>query len=580
MELFSSQSFLPIVVRKYYFQGLHNSLSTEPGLFSPRSASYKFYPSSQAFVTSADVLSVYHPRSPAHQDHVQFYGRVHLNYLSRVFAILTTFQLERAPGENFVPLISGMPSDWEIVGLVSSSNEEYVRLGDQERCGGSSIKHGLQPYGLAVEIPLPTSNILSLVHPASIRINDDHVRHFSLIFTDKNLNSHPAPSIPLPFNSFISDSIIPQYASAITPFIDPPIPNHTCPKWLHDIYVIKNRNGVDAEVTDEPPYWRTWHPQIDSMYWCYFDHEHGSNPSTTYRPQFSYTAYKNNVENESHEGFKIITVPQTDGRIVVMTVHMHVSSARRILQRFHTIIFTVLSANGEIEMEISMKSDFGPAFLYSIYGRMPINEEQKKIEDELTLSLLGGDRIFNVLNIDNDFPSSVNYTFLYKGDILKGPSAISNGLYEQWSTTLKSCSGPNTAHAGHFIFDIRDPSTALRSQTSDLTDEDLQTLNGQGLKRIMMIRGDDITIGQWRCDPKIRRRRDKNGVFWTDPKFRRIKKFERGTANVRQIVKRGMKRIVFKQGLLRAGDPWNGWYDYDARPGLEHIEMGTLKLRN
>lgn len=48
-----------------------------------------------------------------------------------------------------------------------------------------------------------------------------------------------------------------------------PIPNQKCPAWVHDAYRVKDPDGQ----------WRDgWHPPIDPVYWCYFDHEHGSKP--------------------------------------------------------------------------------------------------------------------------------------------------------------------------------------------------------------------------------------------------------------------------------------------------------------
>ncbi|WP_018467581.1 hypothetical protein [Calidithermus timidus] len=51
--------------------------------------------------------------------------------------------------------------------------------------------------------------------------------------------------------------------------LEEPRPNQKCPAWVHDSYNVRDPDGG----------WRHgWHPPIDSTYWCYFDHEHGSKP--------------------------------------------------------------------------------------------------------------------------------------------------------------------------------------------------------------------------------------------------------------------------------------------------------------
>src|SRR5262249_48533407 len=49
-----------------------------------------------------------------------------------------------------------------------------------------------------------------------------------------------------------------------------PQPNQTCPAWVHDQYTTTGPDGRR---------YATWHPQIDPVYWCYFPHDHGSDPS-------------------------------------------------------------------------------------------------------------------------------------------------------------------------------------------------------------------------------------------------------------------------------------------------------------
>ena len=116
----------------------------------------------------------------------------------------------------------------------------------------------------------------------------------------------------------------------------------------------------------------------------------------------------------------------------------------------------------------------------------------------------------------------LNRSFKIKGNvdaaIASGdPHFISNGQYEQWKAPLASCAGPIYPYRPLFVFDIRDPSTAMRSADTRL-DQDLQELNGQSLKRILMIRSREIEIAVEHClDGVTSRSRD--GSFHTDPYF-------------------------------------------------------------
>lgn len=76
-----------------------------------------------------------------------------------------------------------------------------------------------------------------------------------------------------------------------------PTANQTCPAWVHDQYT----TVVDGVV------YPTWHPQIDPVYYCYFRHEHGSDPKLfgdgTWKPAYGRSALASGIP-ENHEGFK------------------------------------------------------------------------------------------------------------------------------------------------------------------------------------------------------------------------------------------------------------------------------------
>lgn len=566
-----SPPLTPVVMQKYYFCG-----SADYAMFIPGALSYNHYPSEEPFLTNADFLTVQY-NGNMDPETAENHGKVHLHYPARVFLILYAFNLLNGPKADFKPTVTGIPDSWTVLGVMKSPSSEEMYFGDPERWGSGPGQHFLYPFALAVEIPLPHDNIVTLPHPRSIYIDGHYVRHYAVAFTDTNMATISPPKLPSPFHSPLTNEIV-------RPLFDPPIPNTACPQWLHDVYVVQNRNMTEAKLTGEPAYWRTWHPMIDPIYWCYFDHEHGSYPGPSYKPPFGYTAYKTidtfgDSQDESHEGFKIYSIPQLDNRLVVMTVHIHLAKARRFTTRKHTIIFTVLSSpGGTVELELFSKADFGPGLMFMINGLIPIDDEQKAIKNDIFKLNRVGERIFNVLNIDQDFPESVNKSFRYKGNINSGAGAISNGLYEQWKGALPSCSGPNKYQYGAFIFDIRDPSSAMRTQSSTHADEDMQELNGQAVKRIIMIRGNDIQISVRYCKEGVEKR-ELSGAFYTDTYFDNVGG-NAGRSMVRQFVKQGFRDVVLKPGLFRAGDPWSGWYGYDARPGLEHIERATLKSKN
>ena len=130
---------------------------------------------------------------------------------------------------------------------------------------------------------------------------------------------------------------------------DRPVPNELCPAWVHDRYV--------AEHPVEKKLYRTWHPAIDPVYWCYFGHEHGSDPSLVgYTPYFGYTADKNN-QDERHEGFKGFAFKNGDTDWY-FNVHFTSGLQMRVCTQLHTVVVAALE-DGELLAELSFKADFG-----------------------------------------------------------------------------------------------------------------------------------------------------------------------------------------------------------------------------
>lgn len=132
-----------------------------------------------------------------------------------------------------------------------------------------------------------------------------------------------------------------------------PTPNATCPSWVHDQYVTTAPNGqVKA----------TWHPQVDPVYWCYFRHEHGSDPSlfkADYRPAFHYAASAAG-ESEGHPGFKGFLLPPQNGYQWYVSMHLGSASITRACNRFHEVQVAAKDvATGELVVDVKWMADFG-----------------------------------------------------------------------------------------------------------------------------------------------------------------------------------------------------------------------------
>ncbi|MDH3499895.1 MAG: S-layer homology domain-containing protein [Acidimicrobiia bacterium] len=138
-----------------------------------------------------------------------------------------------------------------------------------------------------------------------------------------------------------------------------PTPNATCPAWVHDQYTTL---APDASV--QP----TWHPQIDPVFWCYFNHEHGSDPMLIPgAPRVGYMYVSDQlVEFEGaspespQEGFKELIFHHPDEPYWIRyIVHASTSEPRRVCARFHTMYVEVYDEFGAQKYSAGFKTDFG-----------------------------------------------------------------------------------------------------------------------------------------------------------------------------------------------------------------------------
>jgi hypothetical protein len=130
-----------------------------------------------------------------------------------------------------------------------------------------------------------------------------------------------------------------------------PRANETCPAWVHDQYTA---TGPDGRL------YATWHPQIDPVYWCYFRHDHGSNPAQLapgYQPLYGYASTAAGA-NEPHAGFKSYVMDDGAGRRWLFSHHFGTGSIDRACVQFHDVGVAV-AAGGEVLADLHLMGDFG-----------------------------------------------------------------------------------------------------------------------------------------------------------------------------------------------------------------------------
>lgn len=67
-----------------------------------------------------------------------------------------------------------------------------------------------------------------------------------------------------------------------------------------------------------------------------------------------------------------------------------------------------------------MKAEFGGGYMYMKQDKTPIESVEACIMQDLVAPGRFVNRIFNVINIEENFPDSFNHSFRIKGDIKNG----------------------------------------------------------------------------------------------------------------------------------------------------------------
>jgi hypothetical protein len=318
-----------------------------------------------------------------------------------------------------------------------------------------------------------------------------------------------------------------------------PQPNEKCPEWLSaKIWLASGPDGL---------LYKSWHPQIDPIYWCYYEHEHGSDPSVVgyNHAAFEYTAFKNDNQPELHEGFKGFAIQDKEKDLgYYINIHSETGVVSRACARHHTVVFAVTKlSTGELLAELSYKGDFG-AVRNNQTGEV-FQPAQDKCPNQAQIAAQNepASRRIRVFEGGND-----------------------PGGYEQWDGGLPRTLGFDYPEwsAGMGI-DIRNPATGCN--TSSCTGA-LKTTSHADQRTIefheVTLKYNGFLDGA-----------DGDGVFYTDVYGTRpLQATEAGA--VKQYVQPGL--AIELDGFFTTQDPWRSLYleTHDV-PGVElENSLGTV----
>lgn len=310
-----------------------------------------------------------------------------------------------------------------------------------------------------------------------------------------------------------------------------PQTNQSCPTWLHDSWL--------AQAADGNMY-KTWHPQIDPVYWCYYRHEHGSDPGLAgYSPVFDYVAYYNNRQNEKHEGFKGFAFHQ-DNVAWYINVHATTGLLARVCVRFHTVVFSATDTNtGEKLLELSFKGDYGGLTVAginedSIQPNLANCPNQAAIMQEIDFS--------KAVRVANDTES-----------------------YEGWFGGVHHELGMRFEDSGMLV-DIQNPLTACNTHTCSTAIVQEGNAEVRGLEFFDLsfnyVTSLDASDGN-----------SHDGYFYTDPYG--IVQQDSSKNTLRQFINPGFNATL--NGHYGSYDAWQAWYHNTESMNMELEDaLGTM----
>jgi hypothetical protein len=330
---------------------------------------------------------------------------------------------------------------------------------------------------------------------------------------------------------------LPAGVTAGTPI---PTPNEVCPSWVNNLY--------KAEAPDGQSY-LSWHPQIDPVYYCYFRHEHGSDPSLVGLPgiPLEYVARVNNNQAEVHEGFKGFAIrDEKNGYGWYFNVHAETGDLHRVCTRNHTVTVAVTKLDtGEIVAQLGYKGDFGASI-----GNKDVGGKAPVIQTPNMPGMTCDDQAA-ILKSAPDFSKRIRV------------ASIENGGYENWHGGLNSTLGLTAASwfKEGMIVDIRNPGTSC----PDAACTTLVPNNSHGDNRAIILYQSRLKYNQTN-DTSNGSAAD--GVFYTDI-YGKILFDSPGSGRIKQFVKPGLD-IAGPDGGYNSEDAWRGLYvEGGSAPNLE-----------
>ncbi len=320
----------------------------------------------------------------------------------------------------------------------------------------------------------------------------------------------------------------PSQAPSVPAGRETPQINRPCPAWVHDQYVA---TGPDGNT------YPTWHPQIDPVYWCYFQHEHGSDPSlfsANYKPVYGYTMA------EGHAGFKNYIFDDGAGYRWLITHHFGTAGLVRACARFHTTDVAVKNlATGEIVADLHLMGDYGISMI-------------NRSEEVLTPP-----------NCPNQAREAAN-----SFGVRKLPAANRDAVgYEPWR--LDASGNILGFNAGALTFNTPGAIDICNNATCD---QPVATGNKGDFRFFSFVQGFGIRAGQ------------NTGVFYTDAEGKRLMSAGQSGA-LRQYVKPGLSISIssYNGDAFYASEPWQVFYRPMRNPGPSSSDMnleGALSSPN
>ena len=343
-----------------------------------------------------------------------------------------------------------------------------------------------------------------------------------------------------------------------------PKANDTCPSWLDNLYVT---TGPDGQT------YKSWHPQIDPVYHCYFRHEHGSDPALIGLPGFAleYVARQFNNQAEIHEGFKGIAIRDETKKIGwYINIHAETHDLHRVCTRKHTVVVIAtdltLPYPQNVLAMVGYKGDFGAS-----------QSNRELLGDNKTINNVTGfpncpDQAAIVNELKNKDGDPVFFKRIRVENL--GDGKLDNGGYEQWDGGLTPELGMSVAgwfggsETPKFGIDIRNPSTTC----SDLTCASTKTNDGNhGDERTFFVPEMKLEYNALVRTKDTSNSGAADGIFYTDVNGVAVK--NAGDPNVvKQFIKPGVK-LVGPNGGFHSEDAWRGLYVDDNDAGVPRLEL-------